>query len=64
MVEIADSARKHGISDADMLHALRVPLQLVRQGGDRVLYIGADAGGRLLEVVVIDPEGEEPAIIH
>lgn len=64
MVEIADSARKHGVSDADMLHALRVPLRLVRQGNDRVLYIGADAGGRLLEVVVLDPDGDEPAIIH
>ncbi|GAA5114024.1 hypothetical protein [Haloechinothrix salitolerans] len=64
MVEVADSARKHGVSDGDMLHALRVPLRLVRQGDDRVLYIGADAGGRLLEVVVIDPDGEQPAIIH
>lgn len=64
MTEIADSARKHGVSDEDMLHALRVPLRLVRQGDDRVLYIGADTGGRLLEVVVIDVDSDEPAIIH
>lgn len=43
---------------------MRVPLRLVRQDGDRVLYIGADTGGRLLEVVVLDPDGDEPAIIH
>jgi hypothetical protein len=28
------------------------------------LYIGADTGGRLLELVVLDPESEEPAIMH
>ena len=64
MVEIADSARKHGVTDDDMLHALRLPLRMVRQGDDRVLHIGADAGGRLPEIVVLDPEGDEPVIIH
>lgn len=64
MVEVADSARKHGVTDNDMFHALRLPLRMVRQGDDRVLYIGADAGGRLLEIVVLDPECDEPVIIH
>lgn len=64
MVVIADSARKHGVADEDMLHALRLPLRLVRQGDDRVLYIGADADGRLLEIVVLDAESDEPAVIH
>lgn len=64
MTEIADNARKHGVSDADMVHALRVPLRLVRQDDGRVLYIGADTGGRLLEIVVVDVDSDEPAIIH
>jgi len=34
-----------------------------RQGDDRVLVIGADTAGRLLEVVVLDPDGE-PVAIH
>jgi hypothetical protein len=40
-----------------------IPLRLVRQGDDRVLVIGADTAGRLLEVVVLDPYGE-PVAIH
>jgi hypothetical protein len=46
-----------------MLHATLVPLRLVRQGDDRVLIIGADRTGRLLEIVVLDPE-DDPVIIH
>lgn len=63
-MEIADSARKHGISDRDMLHAVRVPFRHVGQGTNRLLVIGADPSGRLLEVVVLGPEGDEPVIIH
>ena len=64
-MEIAGSARKHGIADRDILHAIAVPLRQIRQGdGDRVLIIGADVAGRLLEVVVLDPDSEEPVVIH
>jgi len=62
-VEVADSARRHGVSDADIRAAVSVPLRVVSQGGDRVLVIGADTEGRLLEVVVLDPDGD-PAAIH
>jgi hypothetical protein len=62
-VEIADSARKHGIDDEDMRHATRMPFRLVAQGDDRVLVIGPDRNGSLLEVVVLDPDGDA-AIIH
>jgi len=33
-----------------------------RQSGDRVLVIGADSAGRLLEVVVLDPDDDPVAI--
>jgi len=57
-VRIADSARRHAVADEDIRAAVSVPLRLVRQGEDRVLVIGADTAGRLLEVVVLDPDGE------
>lgn len=57
----ADSARKHGIADADIVHAVRNPIRVVSQG-DRDLFIGADRSGRLLEIVVIDDD--IPAAIH
>ena len=65
-MEIADAARKHGIADADILHALAMPLRQILQGDDphRVLVIGADRNGRLLEIVVLDPETDDAAAIH
>ncbi|MGQ0575991.1 MAG: hypothetical protein ACT4RN_17550 [Pseudonocardia sp.] len=60
-MEIADSARNHGIADADIVHAVRNAIRVISEG-DRDLYIGADRGGRLLEVVVLDDE--VPAAIH
>ncbi|MEI6252298.1 MAG: hypothetical protein WCP30_05785 [Mycobacteriaceae bacterium] len=41
-----------------MRNAIRVLNQ-----GDRDLYIGADRAGRLLEVVVVDDDGQ-PVAIH
>jgi N-acetylmuramic acid 6-phosphate (MurNAc-6-P) etherase len=61
-VEIADNARKHGVADADIEHAVRNAIRVVSQG-DRDLYIGADRTGRLLEVVVLDDDGQ-PVAIH
>jgi hypothetical protein len=64
VVEIADSARKHGISDDDMLHAARNAFAEVPTGqADRIFLIGADPTGRFLEIIVLDPE-EDPTIIH
>lgn len=61
-MEIAASARKHGISDADMLHAAQNAVAEIGQT-DRILLIGAAHDGTLLEVVVLDPD-TEPVLIH
>ena len=59
---IVASARKHGISDNDMLHAYRNPIR-VFQVDDLVMLIGGDESGRMLEVGVVAGEGIE-FIIH
>lgn len=56
------SARKHGISDADMLHAYRHPIRVFVMD-DLVMLVGADEAGRLLEVGVAEAEGFE-FIVH
>lgn len=61
-MDVADSARKHGIADADMEHAVRNAIRVLDQG-DRDLYIGTDFSGRLLEVVALDDDGA-PVIIY
>lgn len=64
-MEVAGSARKHGVRDGDIEHAVRYPLRVVAQGGGRDLVIGADRSGRLLEVIVLDDDpDEEPVVIH
>ncbi len=61
-MEIADNARKHGVDDLDIEHAVRNAIRVLNQG-DRDLYIGGDRAGRLLEVVVLDDD-EQPVAIH
>ena len=63
-MEIADNARKHGVADQDIEHAVRNPLRVV-PGTGRDLIIGAGRSGQLLEVVVLDDDPEaEPVVIH
>jgi hypothetical protein len=56
------SARKHGISDSDMLHAYRNPIR-VFQVDDLVMLIGGDESGRMLEIGISAAEGIE-FIVH
>lgn len=62
-VEINGAARRHGIEDDDIHHALRLPLRRVAQNDRRMLVIGPDRGARLLEIVVLDPH-DQPVVIH
>jgi hypothetical protein len=55
---IAASARKHGITDNDMLHAYRNPIR-VFELDDLVMLIGGDESGRMLELGVAAAEGIE-----
>ena len=54
--EILASARKHGISDKDMLHTYRNPIR-VFELDDLVMLIGADEFGRLPEIGVVASGG-------
>ncbi|WP_420439451.1 hypothetical protein [Candidatus Poriferisodalis sp.] len=59
---VAANAFKHGIAEEDMMHAYRNPIRSYRQE-NRVLLVGGDWGGNLLEIGV--EEGEEhDVIIH
>ena len=59
---ILASARKHGISDEDMLHAYRHPIRMFDLD-DLTVLIGPDTAARLLEIGVAEAEGIE-FIIH
>jgi hypothetical protein len=60
---IASSARKHGITDPDMTHAINHPILVENLDESFTMFIGPDQAGNLLEVGVIDsPDG--PIIVH
>lgn len=63
-MEIESSARKHGVADDDMIHAVRNHWTAYQTGDpDVTMFIGPNHRGEPLEVgVVVDDDG--PAIIH
>lgn len=42
---VVDSARRHGVDDEDMLHALRHPARRFLVAEDMTMVIGADRAG-------------------
>ena len=68
-MEVHDSARKHGIADADIAHAVTHHLYAGEIGEDerppwRVLYLGPDRAGNLLEIVVVERDDGTELAIH
>lgn len=63
-MRIHQTARRHGISDEAMLHALRFAQADVMQEDDMLVVIGPDHTGRFLEVGVLDADEDDPVIIH
>lgn len=61
---VLESAHRHGVSDEDMLHALRFAIRHITQADDMVMFIGPDPAGSLLEVGVVIWWGGELAIAH
>ena len=59
---IVPSARKHQISDDDMLHAYRHPIR-VFDLDDLTMLVGADTAGRMLEIGVATSDGID-FIVH
>jgi hypothetical protein len=64
-VEIHESARRHGVADEDIQHALAHTVIWVELGDDpwRYLLAGPDRAGNMLELVILDLGGDE-LVIH
>ena len=65
-MEVHDSARKHGVADEDIQHAIDHALAIEDAGEDpdRWLVIGPDRAANLLEVVVLVTERGTQIVIH
>lgn len=60
---IAESARKHGVSDEDMLQAYANPFLVFELDEGFTMLIGANQAAIIFEVSVVDG-AETPVIVH
>jgi hypothetical protein len=65
-VEIHKSARKHGVADGDILHAIDHALVIedIGEDPDRWLVLGPDRAINVLEVVVLITAEGTQLVIH
>ncbi len=63
-MRIGGPARKHGVADADIWHAVRNTMRRVVLDDDLTMLIGPASDGALLEVGVLDIDGDDPVVIH
>jgi hypothetical protein len=62
--EIYRSANRHGISDPDIEHAVRHAVVAADGDESKVLYLGTDRAGNLLEVVTVLRYDRTEVAIH
>jgi len=63
---ILDSARKHGISDFDMLSVVADPYVIaeIRSEPEKLLFLGFDSKVRAIEVITDTGESGQIYVIH
>jgi len=57
-------ARKHGVGDADVWHAVRTAIRKIDMDDDLTMLIGPAPDGVPLEIGVFDLNSEDPVVIH
>ena len=63
-VDIFESARKHGVSNDDILHAIAFAVVAAEEDDGKVLYLGPDTAGNLLEVIAVVRQDDTEIVIH
>lgn len=63
-MRIGAPARKHGLADAEIRHAVRSATRLVVMDDELTMLIGPATDGSMLEVGVLDLDGDDPVVIH
>jgi GNAT superfamily N-acetyltransferase len=64
MLRIHPAARKHGIADADIEHAVKYAIAIDDLGDWKRLYLGPGRNAALLEVVALVQGQKSQMIIH
>lgn len=62
-MRVGKSAQKHGVCEIDVRHALRHTIRRVVMD-DLTMNIGPAGDGTMLEIGMLDMEGDNPVVIH
>jgi hypothetical protein len=63
-MRVGEPARRHGVADHDIQHAIRNAIRHVVMDDDLTMLIGPATDGTLLEIGVLDLLGDDPVAIH
>ena len=63
-MRIGKPAYNHGIAESDIWHGLRNAVRQIQVDQDLTMLIGPAMDGALLEIGVLDFDGEDPVVIH
>jgi hypothetical protein len=63
-VRIGEPARKHGVDDADIWHAVRTATRRIDVDDDLTMLIGPARDGTPLEIGVLDLSSDDAVVIH
>lgn len=63
-MRIGEPALKHGVSEPDILHAVRHAMRRIAMDEELTMLIGPAEEGVLLEIGVLDIVGDDPVVIH
>ena len=58
------AARRPGGAEVEIWHGVRNAIRRVVGDEDRTMLIGAASDGALLEIGILDIDGEDPVVIH
>ena len=64
VLDIYSSARRHGVADKDIEHAMQHAIVVAEDDEGKGLYLGPDRAGNLLEVVCVIRAGGSEVVIH
>lgn len=63
-MRIVQTARKHDITDDDMLHAVRNPIAQWQLDDDFTMRVGPARNGYLLKIGILGIDTDDPVIVH
>ena len=63
-MRIGKPAYNHGVVESDIWHGVRNAVRQIHIDEELTMLIGPATDGKLLEIGVLDIDGEDPVVIH